>query len=100
MKKKNQDDVDLLTIASDGWKKISETLKIQNKELERQIEELKKRVVVWHDLELNPNDLPENNSVVMNQIGEKTKYSKDYGFLGFGGVNVTAWCEIPFYKKI
>ena len=69
-------------------------------ELLKEIEELKKKVIEWHDLELNPNDLPENNSVVMNQIGEKTKYSKDYGFLGFGGINVVAWSEIPIYKKV
>jgi len=53
----------------------------------------------WHDLRKNPNDLPKGHKVVLNQIGEKTTYDPDRGFLGFGGCGIIAWKEIPLFKE-
>ena len=53
----------------------------------------------WHDLRKNPNDLPKGHKVVLNQVGEKTTYDPDRGFLGFGGCGIIAWKEIPLFKE-
>lgn len=51
----------------------------------------------WHDLRKDPNDLPNGYRVVLNQAGMPTNYDPNRGFLGFGGVGIIAWCEIPTF---
>jgi hypothetical protein len=53
----------------------------------------------WHDLRKDPNDLPNGYKVVLNQVGMDTQYDPNRGFLGFGGIGIIAWCEIPSFDK-
>lgn len=53
----------------------------------------------WHDLRKDPNDLPKGRSVVLNQVGARTNYDPNRGFLGFEGVGIKAWCEIPLFEE-
>lgn len=55
--------------------------------------------VEWHDLRKDPTDLPKGHRVVLNQVGAQTNYDPKRGFLGFEGVGVIAWCEIPLFKE-
>lgn len=51
--------------------------------------------IKWHDLRKDPNDLPNGDRVVLNQVGMATRYDPNRGFLGLDGIGVIAWCEIP-----
>jgi hypothetical protein len=53
----------------------------------------------WHDLRKDPKDLPNGYRVVLNQVGMATEYDPTRGFLGFGGIGVIAWREIPIFEK-
>ena len=53
----------------------------------------------WHDLRKDPKDLPKGHKVVYNQVGEKTTYDPERGFLGFPGAGIIAWREIVVFKK-
>ena len=53
----------------------------------------------WHDLREDPNDLPNVDKVVLNQVGMATRYDPNRGFLGLDGIGVIAWCEIPKYTE-
>ena len=53
----------------------------------------------WHNLREDPNDLPKRVCYVLNQAGTETAYRPDRGFLGFGGIRVVAWCEIPKFEE-
>ena len=55
--------------------------------------------IQWHDLRKNPKDLPKGYRVVLNQVGAPTNYDPKRGFLGFGGIGIIAWCEIPLFKE-
>lgn len=55
--------------------------------------------IQWHDLRKDPNDLPKDYKVVLNQAGIPTWYDPTRGFLGLDGVGVIAWCEIPIFEK-
>ena len=53
----------------------------------------------WHDLRKDPNDLPNGDRVVLNQVGMATRYDPHRGFLGLDGIGVIAWCEMPKYTE-
>ena len=53
----------------------------------------------WHDLRKDPNDLPNGDRVVLNQVGMATRYDPNRGFLGLDGIGVIAWCEIPKFEE-
>lgn len=53
----------------------------------------------WHDLRKNPNDLPRDYEIVLNQDGNETTYTSKRGFLGFGGIGLIAWCEKPKFEE-
>ena len=53
----------------------------------------------WHDLRKDPNDLPNGDRVVLNQVGMATRYDPNRGFLGLDGIGVIAWCEMPKYTE-
>lgn len=59
----------------------------------------KENGVVWHDLWKDPNDLPNGDRDVLNQVGMATRYDSNRGFLGFDGIGVIAWCEIPKFEE-
>lgn len=46
----------------------------------------------WH--KVADGDLPDGERVILNQKGMATLYNP---FLGFDGIGVIAWCEIPIY---
>ena len=73
--------------------------KVSSNELLKYIEVLKDNLILWHDLEKNPDDLPNGHKVVLSQVGAPTTYDPDKGFLGFEGAGIKAWCEIPIYNK-
>ena len=60
----------------------------------------------WHDLEKNPNDLPENKRSVWCYYGDgygKGFYDKDDGGWWIEGhiycSTINAWCELPTFNK-
>lgn len=53
----------------------------------------------WHDLRKDPNDLPNEYKIVLNQAGMETQYDPNRGFLGLDGIEVIAWCERPTFDK-
>lgn len=56
------------------------------------LEGLKAGSPQWH--KVADGDLPDGERVVLNQKGMATLYNP---FLGFDGIGVIAWCEIPIY---
>lgn len=67
---------------------------------------IKENGVVWHDLRKDPNDLPQETSMVLSQSGDKVKYHI-YGGKGHWlsqeaddlSKYVIAWCEIPRFEE-
>lgn len=56
----------------------------------------------WHNLEKDPNDLPDNIRYVWTNVGAGYHDHDDYGWWDdFGRLNgVIAWCEPKFDKEL
>jgi len=53
----------------------------------------------WHDVWKDPQDVPDDCRLVLNQAGMPTAYQPDRGFLGIGGMGIHAWYEIPKFEN-
>ena len=81
-------------------------LKEENAELEKQLTKAKEMLkhmqgaeqykTKWHDLQKDPNDVPNDNRYVWTNVGAGY-HDDDGGWDDFGRLqNVTAWCEPKF----
>ena len=60
--------------------------------------------IQWHDLRKNPDDVPENNDIVLNQKGEYVRYFPEYKTWTWQncdnyGLEMIAWCEKPMFEE-
>ena len=68
----------------------------------RDIKTLKENLIIWHDLEKNPNDVPKTSNDVVAKIHEEfrdciTHYNPDTGYWEDG--TPIAWFEYPEFVK-
>lgn len=62
------------------------------------------QIIQWHNLRKNPDDVPTNNGIVLNQKGEYVRYfpnEKRWTWQNGDshGLEMTAWCEKPTFKE-
>lgn len=59
--------------------------------------------IVWHDLRKNPDDVPEDDREVLNEIGIEVRYIGDCWIYVYieetTNADVVAWCEIPEFNE-
>lgn len=62
-----------------------------------------KRVLEWHDIDKNPDDVPDNKYEALNEDGDKVHYNPDmkewYNERGEYAF-VHKWCKLPQYEEI
>lgn len=71
-------------------------------ELLQDIKTLKENLIIWHDLEKNPDDVPKTNKDVVAKIHDEsrdciTHYNPDTGYWEDG--TPIAWFEYPEFVK-
>lgn len=62
-----------------------------------------KRVVEWHDIDKNPDDVPDGKYEALNEVGNKVHYNPDmkewYNERGEYAF-VHKWCKLPQYEEL
>lgn len=64
---------------------------------------VRKNNIIWHDLRKDPEDVPEDDREVLNEIGIEVRYIGDcwvYVYIEETmNADVIAWCEIPEFNE-